>query len=96
MKTMGFEKLNACFREHGVIKAAIFGSHARNDAKRNSDLDFIVSFAGKYDLLDMVELKQDLENLMQKHVDLITYDALADDDFCKNVLREARIIYEQN
>jgi predicted nucleotidyltransferase len=44
----------------------------------------------------MVELKQDLENLMQKHVDLITYDALADDDFCKNVLREARIIYEQN
>lgn len=91
-----YEVLAACFKEYGIVKAAIFGSVARGESKADSDIDFIVSFGGKYDLLDLVGLKQDIEDIMNKNVDLITYDALKDNNFARSVLKEAKVVYEQN
>lgn len=81
-----FDQLAACFEKYGIVKAAVFGSASRGDMKQNSDVDIIVSFARKYDLLDLVGLKQDLEEEIHRPVDLITYDALKDDSFGQNVL----------
>ena len=84
------------FEQYGVSKAAVFGSVSRNDMKDTSDVDIIVSFRNRYDLLDLVGLKQDLEEALDFPVDLITYDALKNDAFASHVLSDSRVIYEQN
>lgn len=84
------------FQKYGIKKAAVFGSYAREEAGKNSDIDFIVSFSKKYDLLELVGLKQDLEDTFHRPVDVITFNSLKGDSFAKNVLSEAKVIYEQN
>ena len=84
------------FRQHGVSKAALFGSVARGEETERSDIDLLVSFSKKYDLLDLIGLKQDLEELYHRPVDVIAYDALKNDAFSRHILQESRVIYEQN
>lgn len=43
----------------------------------------------------MIGLKQDLEDVLNIPVDIITYGSLKDDSFAEAVLREERVIYEQ-
>ncbi|BDF59174.1 hypothetical protein CE91St36_19910 [Christensenellaceae bacterium] len=83
------------FHQYGIKKAAVFGSVARNEETKNSDLDLVVSFGKQYDLLDMVGLKQDIEDALHIPVDIITYESLRNDSFAKAVLEEGKIIYEQ-
>jgi uncharacterized protein len=92
-------KINAAipfFIEYNVQKAAIFGSFARGEVQINSDIDIIITFAGKYDLLDIIGLKQDLETLFSCPVDLLTFESLRNDSFSDNIRKEAKLIYEKN
>ena len=84
------------FQQYKVKKAAVFGSYARGDHDFNSDIDILVSFAEKYDLFDIIGLKQDLESVLNRPVDLLTYESLRDGSFTNNVLAEAKLIYEKN
>lgn len=61
----------------GVKRAAIFGSFARGDATKNSDIDLLIEFKGKSkSLLDLAGLKIQLEESLGRKVDLITYNSL--------------------
>lgn len=60
-------------KRHDVIKAGIFGSYARGEAKKGSDIDFLVKFRGKKSLFDLSGLKIELEEKLNKKVDLVTY-----------------------
>jgi predicted nucleotidyltransferase len=84
------------FKKYGVNKAAVFGSVARQEDGKESDIDIIVSFSKKYDLLELVGLKQDLEDAFHRPIDIITYNALKNDSFAQSVLSESKVIYEQN
>lgn len=84
------------FKQYNVRKAAIFGSYARGDDHLNSDIDMIITFTEKYDLLDIIGLKQDLESVFKRPVDLLTYESLRDDSFAANILAEAKLVYEKN
>ena len=55
---------------YGVTRLGIFGSVARNEASDNSDVDIVVETQVP-DLLMMVSLKEDLEQLLQRKVDLV-------------------------
>lgn len=83
------------FYEYGVKKAAVFGSVARNEETVASDLDLVISFNRQYDLLDMVGLKQDIEDALHIPVDIVTYESLKNNAFARAVLSEGKIIYEQ-
>ncbi len=84
------------FDLHKVKRAAVFGSFARGEANTMSDIDMLVSFCDKYDLIDIIALKQDLAEKLGREIDLLTYNSLKDDEFSKNVQREAKIIYEKD
>jgi uncharacterized protein len=63
-------------KKHDVSKASVFGSVATGTAKKASDLDILVEFAGDKSLLDLVALKLDLEAKVNRKVDVLTYRSL--------------------
>ncbi len=69
-------KLIPVLKRHGVSHAALFGSVARGEEKRKSDLDILIEFKGKKSLLHLVALKFELEKKTRRRVDLVTYRAL--------------------
>lgn len=61
---------------HGVKRAAFFGSVARGEAKDNSDIDILVDLTTGKSLLDLVEIKLEIEDLLGVRVDVLTYKSL--------------------
>ena len=56
-------------KEFEVEKIGLFGSYARNEANDNSDIDIFVHM--KPDLFKLIELKEQIEEDLQKKVDII-------------------------
>lgn len=62
-------------RRYGVRRLGLFGSAARGQARKSSDLDFLVEF--EQDTFDnYMGLKIYLEDLFRKKVDLVMADAI--------------------
>jgi predicted nucleotidyltransferase len=66
------EQHQETIRQFGVQKLTLFGSYARGEAKKNSDIDFLVEFEpgrGLFD--DYAGLLEFLQGLLGKEVDLV-------------------------
>ena len=61
---------------HGASDIRVFGSFARGEAGADSDLDVLVRLEPGRTLVDLVGLKQDLEALAGRSVDIVTEGAL--------------------
>lgn len=55
---------------HGASNLRVYGSVARGEAHRNSDIDLLVAFERGRSLVDEVELQQELELLLGYRVNL--------------------------
>lgn len=84
-------KVSPILRQYDVVKAAIFGSFARNENKKGSDIDILIEFKGEKSLLDLAGLKIELQKLLNREVDVLTYDSLHP-LLKKNILNEQVII----
>ena len=73
---------------HGARNVRVFGSLARGEGDENGDLDLLVTLGEGRSLLDLVGLKQDLEDLVHRPVDVVTERALSP-YLRKRVLSEA-------
>lgn len=62
---------------HGARDVRVFGSIARGDADPDSDLDLLVDFEPGRSLLDQVALRLDLEELLDRRVDVVTEAGLS-------------------
>lgn len=62
---------------HGARSVRVFGSRARGDAKPGSDLDLLVTLEPGRTLLDLVAIKQDLEDFLPYPVDVVTEGGLS-------------------
>ena len=63
-------------RAHGVMRSAVIGSFARGTQSDTSDLDLLVEFAEGRSLVDQVALEADVEELLGRPVEVVTYRAL--------------------
>ena len=63
-------------KKAGVSRSFIFGSYARKEAKKNSDLDLIVEFKKRKSLLDLIALKLELEKKTELKVDVLTSNSI--------------------
>lgn len=59
-------------RKYSVKSLAVFGSIARGDDRDGSDVDILVTFEGRATFDNFMGLKLDLEELMERRVDLLT------------------------
>lgn len=75
-------------REHGVSRASLFGSFVRGEQHAGSDVDLLIDVPQGATLLDLARLELALEDMLGRHVDLVTFDELLP------ALRE-RILREQ-
>lgn len=69
-------KIRPVLKKAGVKKAQLFGSFARGEAKRGSDVDILVEMKPSSTLFDLVELEEQLEKKLNKKVDLLTFRAV--------------------
>jgi len=62
---------------HGARDACLFGSLARGAARPDSDIDILVKLDPGRSLLDIVAIKQDLEDFLCCEVDVVTEAAIS-------------------
>jgi hypothetical protein len=71
------ERKNYLAEKFGVIEIAIFGSYARGEQRKDSDVDLIVDFKEGWKTFDnYMNLKFYLEELFGKKVDLVIKSAI--------------------
>jgi predicted nucleotidyltransferase len=61
---------------HGARNVRVFGSVARGEDGSDSDVDLLVEMEDERSLLDLVGLEQDLEELLQRKVDVLTDESI--------------------
>ncbi len=88
------KKIIPTLKSQGVVKAGIFGSYATGEAKENSDVDLLVELKDDKSLLDLVGLKLELEDVLGRKVDVLTYDAIYP-PLRDIILNEQKLIYEK-
>ena len=62
--------------QYGVVSIKLFGSVSKNEHNSESDIDFLVEFEENRTLFDLISLKDELENLLGKSVDLVTKESI--------------------
>jgi len=63
-------------KKHGIRKAGFFGSFARGESGKDSDIDLLVEIGSDISLLDFVGIKQELEEALGRKVDLVEYKVI--------------------
>ena len=73
---------------HGVKAVRVFGSVARGEARKDSDIDFLIEVDGPTTPWFPGGLVADLEQLLGRRVSVIEADTLQE-PFRRNILKEA-------
>jgi hypothetical protein len=88
------EKIIEICKRNDISYCALFGSFARGEATEDSDVDLLVGFSKRIGLFDFVGIGQDLEEALNRKVDLVTEDGLS--KYVRdNVMRDLKVIYEE-
>lgn len=82
------DKILNILRYNNVKRASLFGSVVRGELSDESDIDILIEYEGKKSLLNLVSLKFELEDILKRKVDVLTYNSL-------NPLLRDRILNEQ-
>ena len=82
-------------RKWRIRELSLFGSALRDDFGPESDLDFLASFepGAPLDLLDLLDMKADLETHYARQVDLVEKEALRNPWRRYEILRTREVIY---
>jgi predicted nucleotidyltransferase len=63
--------------EHGATRVRILGSFARGTARLDSDVDLLIELAPGRHLMELIAIKQDLEDLLERQVHVVTEAAIS-------------------
>lgn len=69
---ISLDDLRKTLREHGIVRASVFGSYARREQTPKSDLDLFIACRPGVSLFDVFDLQAELEQQSGVAVDLVT------------------------
>ena len=76
-------------RQMGALRLGIFGSRVHGVARIDSDVDVLVTLAPGRDLLDLVAIRDQLQEILGLPVDVVTESGIRDDSR-ESILRDVR------
>jgi len=92
------KRLTELRQRYSVERLEVIGSFARGDAGAESDVDILVTFKPHIRMgLEFVRLKEELEELLGREVDLLTRASVENSPnkyFRRFALRRTEVIYE--
>jgi uncharacterized protein len=86
------KRIVAICEKYHVATISLFGSMARNEATKASDIDLLVSFSRPVSLLQMVTLERELSDALGRKVDLLTEASLSP-YLRDHILKERQLVY---
>ena len=69
-------KIIPILKKNNVVRAGIFGSYARGEAKKRSDVDILIEIKKDVSLLDIIGIELKLKKILNRKVDLIEYSSI--------------------
>lgn len=89
------DTIKTYFKSRPVLKAYLFGSYVHGKADYNSDIDILVDLDYRQKIgLQFVQMKIDLEKLLNKKVDLVSSNGMS--KYIKPLVDEEKhLIYEK-
>ena len=89
------DQLAAFCRRWKVQELALFGSVLRSDFRPDSDVDVLVTFApnAAWSVFDLVTMKEELEDLFGRPVDLVEQAGLRDPFRRHAILKHQKVLY---
>ena len=87
--------LDAFCQRWKVVELALFGSVLREDFTSQSDIDVLVTFTdeAEWSLLDIVQMRDQLEQIFGRPVDLVEKSAIRNPFRRKAILGSQKVIY---
>ena len=95
LSSININSLQNYFSTQPVLKAYLFGSYARNEAIKTSDIDVLVDLDySQFVGLEFVQMQLDLQDLLALKVDLVSSRGLS--KYIKPIIENEKIlIYER-
>lgn len=87
------QRIGPVLREHGVLRASVFGSVARGHDRPDSDIDLMVKLGKPMGLFAYMKMLSKLEDCLGRKVDLVTESSL-NKHVKPFVLPELKTVYE--
>jgi len=96
LKKKDIQIIRDYFADKPVLKAYLFGSYSRDEADRDSDIDILVDLDYSQHIgLGFVQMKLDLEQKLQKPVDLVSSQAVTT-RLQPHIDKDKKLIYQSN
>ena len=64
-------------KRENATSIVVFGSYARGDANRDSDVDILANFEDEKTLIDMNRIERELSEILGMKVDLVTENSIS-------------------
>ncbi len=87
------QKVEPILKTHGVARASVFGSVAREDANEKSDVDILVKFSQPKGMIAYSRFVNELSSTLGREVDVVTESGL-NPHLRPYIMKDMRIIYE--
>jgi uncharacterized protein len=80
--------------DYNPVMIGVFGSYARNENHKNSDIDILVRFKSTLSMLQLVHLERLMSTKLGINVDLVTEGAIKNKIVKESINKDLLIIYQ--
>lgn len=76
-----------------ITKVVLFGSRARGDYKKTSDIDLAVTFNGTNKKLKLIRMLEDIRCILR--FDVVNVETISNDALIENIKRDGIVIWNK-
>ena len=87
-------KIVSYLKQYHPSMVGVFGSYARNEQTKFSDIDVLIDFKSALSLLQIVHIEQELSEILGIKVDLVTMASLKNAKIKEYIKKDLQVIYE--